>query len=134
MDRIIAACGNDCSACPRYTAHPYEKTEAELRRTAELWMKIGYRAHVETAEEISCGGCRPENRCRYRVVRCCEERQIENCARCGLYPCAAMLECFRITRSFEPKCREACTLEEYDRLKKAFFEKERNLEDLRTDG
>ena len=23
--RIIAACGNDCSACPRYVAHPFEK-------------------------------------------------------------------------------------------------------------
>ncbi len=27
--RIIAACGNDCSACPRYVAHPYEKTDQE---------------------------------------------------------------------------------------------------------
>ena len=30
MEKIIAACGNDCSACPRYVKHPYEKTEAEL--------------------------------------------------------------------------------------------------------
>ena len=37
----IAACGNDCSACPRYTAHPYEKTVEELTHTAELWMRIG---------------------------------------------------------------------------------------------
>ena len=41
MDRIIAACGNDCKACPRYIAHPYEKTEEELRHTAELWMIPG---------------------------------------------------------------------------------------------
>ena len=54
MNRIIAACGNDCSACPRYVAHPYEKTEEELRHTAELWMKIGYRDHIVTNEEISC--------------------------------------------------------------------------------
>ena len=50
----IAACGNDCSACPRYVAHPYEKTEEELQHTAELWMKIGYRDHIVTNEEISC--------------------------------------------------------------------------------
>ena len=41
MKKIIAACGNDCAACPRYVAHPYEKTDEELRHTAELWMKIG---------------------------------------------------------------------------------------------
>ena len=34
--RIIAACGNDCSACPRYVAHPFEKTEEELHHTADL--------------------------------------------------------------------------------------------------
>ena len=52
MDKIIAACGNDCAACLRYVAHPYEKTEEELRHTAELWMKIGYRDHItpRTAE------------------------------------------------------------------------------------
>jgi predicted acetyltransferase len=44
--KIIAACGNDCAACPRYTAYPYEKTEEELHHTAELWMKIGYRDYV----------------------------------------------------------------------------------------
>ena len=37
MDKIISACGNDCSLCPRHVP----KTDDELRRTAELWMKIG---------------------------------------------------------------------------------------------
>ena len=51
--QIIAACGNDCAACPRYTASPYEKTGDELTHTAQLWMKIGYRDHVVSSEEIS---------------------------------------------------------------------------------
>ena len=38
-----------------------------------------------------------------------------------------MKECFSVTRSFEPKCREVCTDAEYEQLKKAFFEKEENL-------
>ena len=80
MDRILAACGNDCSACPRYTAHPYEKSEEELRRTAELWLKIGYRDHIVSNEEISCTGCKPENWCRYRVAGCCEEKGIKACS------------------------------------------------------
>ena len=131
LGRIIAACGNDCSACPRYVAYPYEKTEAELQHTAELWMKIGYRDHIVTNEEISCKGCRPENWCRYHVIKCCVDKGISNCSQCELYPCDNIKECFEVTRSFEPKCRQVCTAEEYNRLKKAFFEKESNLRELK---
>ena len=109
METVIAACGNDCAACPRYAAHPYEKTDEELHHTAELWMKIGYRDHVVTNEEIACYGCKPENWCRYRVIKCCA-----------------------VTKIFEPMCRKSCTDEEYYQLKKAFFEKEKNLNIKRT--
>ena len=122
--KIIAACGNDCTGCPRYTAYPYEKMEEELHHTAELWMKIGYRDHVVTNEEIACSGCKLENWCRYRVVKCCEERGTRNCGECGEYPCNNMKECFEVTKSFEPMCRKVCTDEEYRQLKKAFFKKE----------
>ena len=126
-DRIIAACGNDCAACPRYTAHPFEKAEEELRRTAELWMKIGYRDHVVSNEEIACTGCKAENWCRYGAVGCCADKGIPTCGACSLYPCERMRECFAVTLSFEPKCREVCTEAEYAQLRRAFFEKERNL-------
>ena len=129
-NKIIAACGNDCAACPRYTAHPFEKSENELRHTAELWMKIGYRDHIVTNGEIACAGCRPENQCRYNVVNCCAEKGLKTCAECADYPCERMKECFRITQSFEPMCREVCTDEEYEQMKKAFFEKEYNLSRL----
>ena len=125
--KIIAACGNDCAACPRYTARPYGKTEEELLHTAELWMKIGYRDRVVSKEEISCTGCKPENWCRYHVIRCCMEKGIQTCAACDEYPCENMKDCFSVTKSFEPKCREVCSDQEYEILKKAFFEKERNL-------
>ena len=127
MDKIIAACGNDCSACPRYITHPYEKTEDELRHTAELWLKIGYRDRIVSNDEISCTGCKPENWCRYKVVKCCEDRAISNCSECSGFPCDNMKECFAVTQSFEPKCREVCTDSEYEQMRKAFFEKERNL-------
>ena len=39
MEKIIAGYGNDCAACPKYVAYPYEKTDEELHHTAELWMK-----------------------------------------------------------------------------------------------
>ena len=35
IEKIIAACGNDCAACPRYVGHPYEKIYEELRHTAQ---------------------------------------------------------------------------------------------------
>ncbi len=127
MDKIIAACGNDCSACPRYVKHPYEKTEKELLHTAELWMMIGYRDHVVSAGEISCTGCKPENWCRYQIVKCCEERGIASCADCPERPCKKLSECFAVTRSFEPICRKVCTDREYEQLRIAFFEKEKNL-------
>ena len=129
IETIIAACGNDCAVCPRYTAHPYEKSDEELHRTAELWMKIGYRDHVVSNEEIACHGCKPENWCRYQVVKCCEDRGIKTCGECSEYPCDNIKECFAVTKSFEPMCRQVCTDDEYKRLEKAFFEKEKNLSD-----
>ena len=129
--KIIAACGNDCSVCPRYVKHPYEKTREELHRTAELWLKIGYRDHVVTNEEISCEGCKPKNWCRYKVIKCCTEKGISICSECSEYPCDNIKECFEVTMSFEPMCRRMCTDEEYEILRKAFFEKEKNLNDLK---
>ncbi|MCR4952293.1 MAG: GNAT family N-acetyltransferase [Solobacterium sp.] len=125
---IIAACGNDCSACPRYTAPPYEKTEEQLRHTAELWQKTGYRKTVETIEKIACTGCSTANFCRYGCVQCCTDRGIRTCAECAEYPCARMNECFEVTLSFEPQCRRVCTEEEYEWIRKAFFEKKKNLD------
>ncbi|MBE5934057.1 MAG: DUF3795 domain-containing protein, partial [Lachnospiraceae bacterium] len=127
VDKIVAACGNDCSSCPRYIAHPFEKSDEQLQHTAELWMKIGYRDHIVSKDEISCTGCKPENWCRYKVVKCCEDRSIKTCVECVEYPCANMKECFEVTKSFEPQCRKVCTDEEYEQLKKAFFEKEKNI-------
>ena len=131
-DKIIAACGNDCVACPRYTAHPYEKTDEELHHTAELWMRIGYRDHVVSNEEIACHGCKPENWCRYRVIKCCEDHGIKTCGECSEYPCDNIRECFAVTKSFEPMCRQVCTDDEYKRMEKAFFEKEKNLSDKKV--
>ena len=124
---IIAACGNDCSVCPRYNAPGYEKTPEQLHQTAILWQKIGYRDHVVPNEEISCSGCKPENLCRYGIAKCCSEKSVANCGDCSDYPCERFRECLKVTASFEPACRMACSDEEYRILSKAFFEKEQNL-------
>lgn len=125
--RILAACGNDCWACPRYTKKPYTKTDEELSHTALLWQKIGYRDRIVSNEEIACTGCREGNWCRYKIIQCVKEKQVDNCGLCEQYPCEKIKSCFEVTQSFEPKCKEVCTKEEYETLKKAFFEKEKNL-------
>ena len=93
-EKIIAACGNDCAVCPRYNVPPYTKTAEELHHTAELWYKIGYRDHVVTNEEIACTGCKEENWCRYRLVKCVNEKHIAHCGQCENYPCDVMKACF----------------------------------------
>lgn len=124
---VIAACGNDCASCPRYNSNGYEKTDEQLHNTAILWQKIGYRDHVANNDEISCSGCKTENWCRYGIVKCVFDKGLSNCGQCVDYPCERMRECLRITMSFEPKCREVCTDEQYRTISKAFFEKDRNL-------
>ena len=91
-------------------------------------MKIGYRDRVVTNEEISCIGCTKDNWCRYGIVHCTTDRNIENCGQCNEYPCERIRKCFEVTGAFDPSCRTACSDEEYSVLKKAFFEKQKNLE------
>ena len=124
MVEILAACGNDCSACPRHLP----KTEEELKRTAELWEKIGYRDRVVSTKEISCVGCSPDNWCRYQIIQCVSEKEISDCGKCRQYPCAKIEECFETTRLFIPSCKKVCNPEEYQMLVSAFFEKKKNLD------
>lgn len=126
-ERIIAACGNDCAQCPRYVRAPYGKSASQLTRTAELWYQIGYRDRVVSVDEIACMGCTPDNWCRYQVVKCVRERHIDHCGQCVDYPCSNISKCFAVTHSFEPRCRQVCTPEEYETMRRAFFEKEQNL-------
>lgn len=121
---ILAACGNNCAKCPRHLP----KTETELRSTAELWMKIGYRDHIVSNNEIACSGCKADNWCRYNIVSCTSERNISNCGDCSEYPCEKLLECFRVTDAFIPQCKAVCSESEFLQLKNAFFDKKHNLD------
>ena len=130
--RIIAACGNDCAACPRHLP----KSEEELRHTAELWAKIGYRDHVVSNAEIACAGCTPSNWCRYGIAECASARRVSTCGACPEYPCEKTRACLAGTVSFAPACKSACDAGEWNALQRAFFEKKRNLDmiHIRTIG
>ena len=126
MDRktIIAACGNDCAACPRHLP----KSEEELRQTAVLWWKIGYRDRVVSNEEIACTGCKPTNWCRYGIAECAAARRVSTCGACPQYPCDQMEACFAGTEAFATACRNVCNGEASNALQRAFFEKRHNLD------
>lgn len=126
MSRIISACGNDCSACPRCMP----KKDDELQKTAELWFKLGYRDHVVTNDEIKCFGCKPDNWCRYNIIKCATDKKLDNCGQCKDYPCGKINEAFEKTAFFAPVCRKMCSSDEYDIMNKAFFEKKKNLDDI----
>ena len=127
--KIIAACGNDCAMCPRYIGKGYEKSADQLHQTAKLWMKIGYRDHVVSNEEIACTGCKKENWCRYKIVDCTDAHHVDHCGHCEKYPCSKILDCFKATETFLPSVKNVCTEEEYNQLFAAFFEKKKNLEE-----
>lgn len=126
MDKIIAACGNDCSKCPRHLP----KSEKELEETASLWLRIGYRDRAVSTEEISCLGCSTDNWCRYKIIDCTTKKGVSNCGECSQYPCDIVKECFEVTLSFEPQCKKCCNSLQYKILKKAFFEKKNNLDSI----
>lgn len=127
MKTNIAACGNDCSVCPRMMP----KTAAELTATAELWHKIGYRDHVVSNDEIKCWGCTPANWCRHGIIACTTNRNLNNCGECPDYPCSKIQAMLENTASFIPDCRQCCTDAEFAIMEKAFFEKQKNLEKSR---
>lgn len=122
----LAACGNDCGACPRFTA----KTEEELLEVAWVWHKAGWRDRVVSAEEIASGGCSTACPCRYGVIGCVTERNPRNCAECGDCPCENILNAFERAEYFWRHCRETFAPEWFAVLKKAFFEK-KNVDALR---
>ena len=123
MKSIIGACGDNCSLCPRYTA----RTKEELNKVAELWYKVGWRKKVVSEDEINCNGCDVSNNCRYEVNKCVKEKNIRNCGQCKEYKCEKVKEMLKTTLDFEKECLEVCNNDEYEILKKAFFEKELNL-------
>lgn len=119
----IALCGDNCMECPRYHA----KSEDELRQTAELWYRVGWRDRIVSNEEIRCTGCSSHKQCTYHLVECTKEHHVEKCNQCGLFPCKKIDEMLERSQAYQQKCKEVCTDEEYKKLERAFFDKKNNL-------
>lgn len=123
MNEKITLCGDNCLECPRYHAHSAE----ELKKTAELWFRIGWRETIISNEEIACSGCSSHKECTYHLVECTKSHNVEKCSQCGEFPCGKITDMLERSKKYEEKCREVCSDEELEMLTKAFFNKENNL-------
>ncbi|HHE39944.1 MAG TPA: DUF3795 domain-containing protein [Candidatus Cloacimonetes bacterium] len=90
MEKIIAACGIVCSACPAYIATLNDDEELRMK-TAEQWSKM-YGAPI-SADDIYCVGCLVEEgrhigHCAECDIRkCVMDKELLNCAYCDDYGC-----------------------------------------------
>ncbi len=123
MEEKITLCGDNCIWCPRYNAH----SEAELRKVAELWHRVGWRDTVVSNDEIVCEGCSSHKTCTYGLVDCTRTHGVEKCNQCEAFPCDKIEEMLKRSEKYQEKCKEVCSQEEYIALAKAFFDKEHNL-------
>jgi hypothetical protein len=129
MSSKISACGNNCTACPRYLATQSGNPE-ELEMVAELWYRCGWREKVVVNKEIACKGCKSTSVCKYHIIECVAEKKVTNCAVCLEYPCEKINLAFETSDKFERTIEEVCSASEVLNLRKAFFNKRENLGSL----
>lgn len=123
MEERITLCGDNCIECPRYNAH----TEAELRKVAELWYRVGWRDTVVSGKEIACAGCSSHKVCTYGLVACTEKHGVEKCNQCKEFLCYKITDMLERSKKYQEKCKIVCSEDEYMALEKAFFDKENNF-------
>lgn len=120
-----SCCGDDCAVCPRHIA----STEEELRQTAGFWYEVGWRDHVVSNDEIRCMGCGTREKCSFMILPCLKAHGLTACGSCPRYPCEKIGDMLRRSEIKAAECRACCTEEaEWQMLKRAFYEKETNLE------
>lgn len=123
MREKITLCGDNCLECPRYNSDG----EEELKKTAELWYRVGWRDTIVSNEEIRCSGCSSHKQCTYQLVECTKTHAVEKCNQCGEFPCQKIFDMLNRSKKYQLKCKEVCSKEELEVLTKAFFNKENNL-------
>lgn len=89
MEKLIAACGINCSECEARKA-TMDNDNEQRAAVAEKWSQQ-YDANL-TADHINCNGCMEPgvhfghcNECDYR--HCVRSKGLRNCSECSDYPC-----------------------------------------------
>lgn len=129
---MIGVCGDNCSCCPRYLATQARSLEG-LEKVKELWVRLGLRDRDFSVHNLACSGCTPKNTCAYSKVRdCAYEKGIDNCGLCQEYPCESIMAVFEKSKELKAKASDVCSQEEIEVFDRAFFSKEKNLDQVRS--
>jgi hypothetical protein len=98
MEKMIAFCGIECTACPAFIA--YKEDNDELRKkTAGEWSKA-FGVEIKP-EHINCLGCLSVTGphigyCAECLIRKCgSEKKVQNCAYCEEYICDKLGDFFK---------------------------------------
>ena len=76
---------------------------------------------------IKCTGCHSHKQCTYQLVDCTQEHGVEKCNQCSCFPCDKISKMLLQSQEYQKVCKEVCTLQEYEKLEEAFFNKEKYL-------
>ena len=123
----LAFCGDDCNLCPRYTATQSGDLK-QLHMLAEVWYRVGWRDAIMLPEEMVCHVCSTQNLCRHGIRECASETGVENCGQCRNYPCDRLSAAFERMREYESRCKEVCSTEVFENLRKECFSRKENLD------
>ncbi len=124
---MIGICGDNCLCCHRYVATKSGSVE-ELEKVKKLWVRLGLRDPDFPVENMACPACNKENNC--AILNCAQSKGIENCGLCQEYPCDLITVAFEKTENLSSRAAQICTPEELGILKKAFFSKRQNLDQI----
>jgi hypothetical protein len=128
----IGYCGDDCDLCPRYIATK-SGDRGKLMEAAVLWKKVGLKDKIVPPEGMICHGCSTLEMCHYNEIReCAKRKDINNCGKCGEYPCDKIKAVFDKTSAYAQRCKDACEAGDYERLNEAFFLKKKRLDAIHS--
>jgi len=102
MNEMIAYCGLACHTCVIYLATREKDPKKKREMRVEIAQKINklYKENMKAGNVTDCDGCMPEGgrlfsgskKCEIR--KCAKQKNIENCAHCGQYPCEKLEKFF----------------------------------------
>jgi hypothetical protein len=109
MTEMIANCGIVCTRCPAYIA-TLKNDDTLRKKTASEWSKM-FHADIKP-EDINCLGCLSQaeplfSHCfECEIRKCCQEKQVANCAVCSEFPCKKISDFMAIVPEAKAKLDE----------------------------
>ena len=109
MTEMIANCGIVCTQCPAFIA-TQENDDTLRQKTAAEWSEM-FQADIK-AEDINCLGCLSQTEPLFshcfecEIRKCCQEKQVANCAECSQFPCKKITDFMAMVPEAKAKLEE----------------------------